>query len=342
VRALDTLERFRGLAAGNERLASASDGEWVYALSEIYLGRLESARAKLEVLANDHALMAHRSCAGLFSISKAMQLRTQLSFLLWLTGQPERALGVIDEVYGLPEQMKHAVSQICHIVWACLPLSFWAGDLEGASKFLTKLRSYLEVENIPIWRPIRLFHRAVLEHRQGNADAVDDMQHAIDRIIEGNMVARAPMYLGMLAQARLDRGEVERARTTLQRATAAAHDFEERWSDPELLRLSASVSFAEGDASAAEEKLQEATRMALQSGANFLALLAANDLAKAYLKGRRAGAARDILRPVLDRFTGGLAVAEVARASRLLQEAERMACCPVRGGCRSESPSASL
>ena len=320
--ALNTLGRFRDLASGSERLASISDGEWVHALSEVYLGKLESARAKLELLANDHPLVAHRSCAGIFSISKAMQLRTQLSFLLWLMGQPERALRVMDDVYSLPEQTNHVVSQICHIVWSCLPLSLWARDLQAASKFLMKLRSYLEVENIPIWQPIRLFHQADLDHRQGNADAVKEMQNAIDRIIDGNMVARAPMYLNMLAHALVDRGDLGCARMTLQRATAAARNFEERWIDPELLRTSAALAMAEGDEGDASVKLHEATCLALKSGANFLALLAANDLAEMHLNGRRPAAARDALQPVFSRFTGGFGGAEVVRASRLLQEAE--------------------
>jgi tetratricopeptide (TPR) repeat protein len=182
--------------------------------------------------------------------------------------------------------------------------------------------AYLEVDNIPVWQPIRLFYRAALDHRKGNADALQDMEQAIDRIMSSNLILRVPMYLGILAQAQLDRGDVGRARTTLQRATAAARDSREWWSDPELLRLSGALSYAEGDASAAEEKLQEAAHRALESGASYLALRAANDLAEIYLKRRRAAPARDVLQPVLDRFPEEFGAADMVRASRLLREAE--------------------
>ena len=108
----------------------------------------------------------------------------------------------------------------------------------------------------------------------------------------------------------------------MQRAVALARDLKDPWSDPELLRLSASVSFAEGDATSAERKLTEATEMALQSGASFFALLAASDLAEAYLQRGRAAAARDLLQPVLSGFTEGSTIRDVARASSLLQLAD--------------------
>ena len=320
-RALNVIERFKGLAVSNERRDSVPDGDWLYALFEMYLGRLEAARARLELLAKDHPLVAHQSCAGRFIVHRAAQIRTYLSFLLWLMGQPERALHFVDEVYRLPDETSHTVTQITHIGWACLPVSLWAGNLESASQYLTRIRSYLEMENIPIWRPARLFIRATLDHRRGKAEAVEEMLDSVERIIDSNLVVRVPMYLGMLAEALLENGDVDRARTTLQRAATVTRDFKERWNDPELLRLSASVSFVEGDANAAEEKLQVAKRMALGNGAIFLALRAANDLAELYLKRGRGAAARDVLQPVFSRFTGGFTFPDAARASKLLQKA---------------------
>ena len=321
-RALGVLEGFRGLATRNEQWESVPDGDYLHAIFEIYLGRLESARAKLDRLAQGHPLVAHRSCAGRFIVHKAVQIRTHLSFLLWLMGQPDRALHVMDEVNRLPDPTTHTVTQIGHLAWSCLPVSHWAGDIESTSKFLSRMRAYLEVDNIPVWQPIRLFYRAALDHRQGHAGAVRDMQRAIDRMISNNLLVRVPMYLGILGQALLDGGDVAGARMALRRARAVAREFKERWSDPELLRLSASVSFAEGDTGAAEEKLQEARRAALESGATYLALRAANDLAEIYLKRRCAAPARDILQPVLGRFPEEFRATDMVRASKLLREAD--------------------
>ncbi len=320
-KALDLLERFRDLAILNDEWTALPDGDWLYAMVEVHLARLTRARARLEKLAKENPLVGHRTRVARFVVDRSMMLRTQLSFTLWVSGQPERAQRIADEVSEFDEDAQHLVSQICHLSWSRLPIALWNSDLPAFSRLTAKMRSHLEIENIPVWHPVRDFHQAVVDYHRGDEDAVWSMRKAIDEIIASNHIIRAPICLGVLAEALLKEGRLGDARATLDEALSFADRQKETWSNPELLRISAGISLAGGEQLAALAMLQDAKTLALNTGALFFALRSANDLAELYLADRQPQSAVDVLQPVYARYTEGFDTYDLVRASRILERA---------------------
>jgi predicted ATPase len=179
----------------------------------------------------------------------------------------------------------------------------------------------LEIECIPVWLPTQRFYHSLGEYQKGDAEAIRSMSDALSELVKSNHIVRMPLYLGVLAQALVEQGDIAGARTRLSEAFSFAERRAETWTNPELLRIAASLLRAEGDTGGAQQNLREAIRTALGSGALCFALKAANDLAEIHLTAGRRQSARDVLQPVYGCFSEGFDTRDLARASSLLKAA---------------------
>lgn len=322
--ALTFLDRFRELAIRIGEEFVLPDGEWLYAQTEIYLARLGSARERFEALVKANPLAGARTRVGRFVVDRCMTVRTYLALVLWITGEPARALAVADEVSNFDEKAQHLISQIVHVAWTRLPIALWERDWLALSELTTTLRSLLEIENIAVWYPVLQFHQALVDYYAGDKSAVRDIRRAVDGVLASNLVLRVPAYLGVLAELLLQEGRLLEAQSTIDEALAAADRYDLQWSTPELLRISAGVRLASGDRFAAIKKLGEAAAAALSIGANHFALRAANDLAEVCLGEDQAQPAIDVLAPIYQAYTEGFETSDLVRASALLDQARKL------------------
>jgi predicted ATPase len=105
------------------------------------------------------------------------------------------------------------------------------------------------------------------------------MQLAVDRILSSGSLLRVPIYLSMLAEAALERDQLELARTSIGTAIAQAKRQDEAWCQAELLRVLGLVERSLGKWSSAENTLRRAMTTAGQTGALAFQLRAACNLA---------------------------------------------------------------
>jgi predicted ATPase/DNA-binding winged helix-turn-helix (wHTH) protein len=320
-RTLAILDDYRRLAVAGEQWAALPDCDWLYAVAEIYLGRLTSARDRLEKLEPNNPLISSKTHLARIVVDRSMMLRTYLSLALWVTGKPERALAIAQEVSTFDKDIRHLVSQICHAAWSRLPIAFWNDDLAALSTYTAKIRSYLEIENIQVWHPVHRFHQALVDYHDGDKQALRAMRDAIDDLIESNLIVRVPSYLGLLSEALLREDRLDDARSTIREALALADRHREAWTTPELLRISANIGLATGDKPGGLEELWRARHHALDIGAIFFALRASNDLADAYLADGQPQRAIGCLQPIFAHYTEGFATHDLVRSSRLLDRA---------------------
>jgi tetratricopeptide (TPR) repeat protein len=320
-RALEFFERFRVLATLNKAWTALRDGEWHFASTEIYLSRFTSARSRLERLARPHSPIGHRSYATRFVVDGHIAISTHLSFVLWLTGEPERALQLAEEVSDLPEHVNNIIAHTGHLGWSHLPIAMWNRDVPSLFKLTERFRKLLMIENVPVWQPVLDFYQSVADYQSGDTEAIRSMSEVPDQLIRSNFVVRLPLYLGTLAEVLFEQADYEKAQTTLHQAFSFADRYAESWTNPELLRVSAGISRAQGDLHSAEEKLSDAIRTALDTRAVSFALRAANDLAEIYIANGDGPSARDVLQPVYGCFSEGFDTRDLARASSLLKAA---------------------
>jgi len=138
-----------------------------------------------------------------------------------------------------------------------------------------------------------------------------------------NHRVKLPFYLGTLAGALANLGQLAEADSVIRGALDDAGAQNEQWCIPELLRIQASILTTQGQVAAAEPLLVESMALAQKIGALSWRLRAANDLARLWSAQSRAPNARELLLPIFDQFSEGFATRDLVVAADLLASLHR-------------------
>lgn len=203
---------------------------------------------------------------------------------------------------------------------AVLPISLWTDNLDNLEKHLGLLVDNLNQKGLAIWTPLSHFFGAALQHRRGSADSLELMRLAVEKIVSSGFLIRAPIYIGMLAEAALERGRIDLAQASISDALARADQQEEIWCQPELLRVRGLVEHRLGRHASAEDIQLRAVQTAERSGALFFQHRAAHDLANYWMKTDRRSAAEALLKPLCRCLPLHSSNREIGKVRRLLDQ----------------------
>ena len=136
----------------------------------------------------------------------------------------------------------------------------------------------------------------------------------------------AAIIPGLLADACGKAGSSDQAFALLEEGQTVALRNGERFYEPELCRLKGELLLTGGQDNrrGAELCFQEALRIAKGQDAKALELRAALSLGRLSAKQGRCSEARDLLAPIVDWFTEGLATPDLKEARALLDETDRI------------------
>jgi predicted ATPase len=184
------------------------------------------------------------------------------------------------------------------------------------------LEEHVAQHGLAARRPVASFYCAALAYaRDGSSpEIVSALQRAIVDFRNINHLARMPYYLSVVAEALATGGRVDEAETTILMALSLAHEQEERWCLPEVLRIQAAIATAQGKTAEAETMLLEAMTIAEATGALSWRLRAAIDLAKLWRAAWKSGEARNLLLSVLNKFTEGFSTRDLIVAAQLIDQ----------------------
>jgi predicted ATPase/DNA-binding winged helix-turn-helix (wHTH) protein len=319
--AISLLNEFVRIAALAGDRAALFDGEALGALTEVHLGKLAEAQIKLERLADDIAHGMPPSRILRYKEERYVGIHSYLAISTWLTGQPERALLMAEELVLKTGQIGQLMGQSHLLPLVAMPVALWSGKVDALNRYSTLFRGNLNRENIALWEPVHRFYDSVCRHAQGDRDAVEDMRSAIDELVRDRFLVRTPMYLGVLAETLLARGKIVDADSTVELAFKLQCQSKENWCLPDLLRVKAEIMAALGERVHARKMLASALREAVAIGARSLQLRIVNDMAQiAIAEGNNEKAAK-LLAPLYDSFGDGTATEDLKRSVRLLAEA---------------------
>ncbi|HTV19259.1 MAG TPA: hypothetical protein VMG12_11325, partial [Polyangiaceae bacterium] len=312
-----TLETFLALAAA-EAPSVVAEGETHLGAGEILVGRLGSARQRLE------RLYAHglRDPSYLrFLHNNSVNILAVLSHAEWLTGSPDTAAQTAARgvEYGL--EAKHELSLSIGLAWASL-LYFWAGRDEECRSHGAMLDELVEKHGIVFCRPIATFCRGALasQHPHTLSQGVEDLERTVAECHALGHRVRLPYYLAVLAEALTRRGRLSEADATLHEALDRAARQNEQWCLPELLRIQAATLAGRRPDDERAALLLRSMSIAESIGAASWRLRAASDLARLWQAGGRTLEANRLLEPVFAAFSEGFATRDVAAAAQLLAE----------------------
>jgi predicted ATPase/DNA-binding winged helix-turn-helix (wHTH) protein len=268
--ALQGLKRF-GTASGLE-WSAVPDAERLLAHIEVYAGRLSSASRRLEALASVWEGLEDRPGLSRFQMDLGVAIAMSRSFLLWLTGEPERASGMAMAAVSRANRLGHLISQGNAISLAALPVAYLTGNLETASRLQHQLAQISIQENISVWPGTSQFFAGAIAAARGDGAGLAMMQDGIDELAGGGWLTRVAFYRCILAEALLQSGETDKAEHGLEHALASPYLRQERWCHPEIFRLAGLLRASRGRSTEAERFFAKAVRCARSMQARALEL----------------------------------------------------------------------
>lgn len=317
---LRTLESFVAIASVADPSA-VPEGETHLGCAELFVGRLDDARQRLERLyAHDRLDLNDGNSLRSFYYH-SINVMIVLSHAQWLTGAPAAAEQTAARVveYGL--KADHELSLSIGLAWSCL-VFLWAGRDEQCSGSSELLDEHVERHGIVTWGPVASFCRGALASRHDDSlsDGVKDLERTVAECRAIGHIARLPYYMGVLAEALTKQGRLDEAESMIGESLEMASKHNDNWSLPELLRIQAFVRAAQGRAEEQEATLLRSMALAEQLGAAAWRLRAATDLARLWQTQARAVAAEGMLQAVFEGFTEGFDTRDLVSAAKLLDE----------------------
>jgi predicted ATPase len=319
VPALATLGRFETTAMAGQDGSALPDGERLRLMTSFYCGDIRSALAGLEPLAQERLPAAAGVRMARFQIDRHVGVRVSLAWVSWIVGDHGVAHAMAEEALARASSLDHLVSRSNALAQAALPIALQAGLVDRARGHLTALTHSLDLQEIPIWQPVRRFFLGALAAAAGDEVGLEAMHEAVDELVANNFLVRVPMYASMAAEAALLAGDVDRANSSLDVAFEHADRQTEHWYRPEQLRIRGALQDRAGDRTAAERSLEYAISAAEESGARLFQLRSTTQLAELLAStGRRHAAAR-LLAPIAGQFRDEPGGTDVLRARIVLE-----------------------
>ena len=247
--------------------------------------------------------------------SLALSTLAQVQFL---RGGIEQAIATAHDAVCEAESRADPVSEFYALQQAACPTAIFAGRLDLAENYLTRLETHGQRHRpYANWVPSL---RGMILIRQGDmAAGAKELAAGIVRLDDRGISANHNRFKAELATALIEMGRFEPARRLLDELERQSETNGEGLCDPEILRLRAEiVRLSGGSHQQAESLLTRALRVALLQGAAIWELRSATSLAALWAASGLRLQSRDLLGPVCAKFTGNNGTPEVRAARHLL------------------------
>ena len=317
---LASLDRFDAISERTNDGAAASSGARFRIMTQFYRGDIVGAHDALKRLARQHDSLAERARISRFQVDPYVVIRVSLAFVGWVRGDTVEAMRTARAAVDGASATEHLVSQSNALALAFIPVAIWTGDIDAAERHLNLLDDNLNQRNLASWTPLSHFFRAAIHHQRGKADAVEQMHIAVNEILASKFLIRAPIYLGMLAEAALERGRIDVARASIAAALRHAEQLDETWCRPELLRVLGRIEYQHGDRARGEQAMIRAVQTAGEAGALSFQLRAATDLAELWAETGAPSVAAALLDSICRMSASDRTDTDIMKARRALDQ----------------------
>jgi hypothetical protein len=323
-RALALANEFRALAATSADPTSLDFGDRMAALILHYMGDQSSARNLLAPCLARAAASIRHSQTTRFLLDRDVTVQALLSRLLWLQGFSDQASCAARSAVDRAMTIGHALS-LCHaLAQAMCPVAIYTGDLECAERSVAMLLDNARERGLAGWIARgHCFLGIVMITREDFASGLPLLRGALAELRERGASPSYPSFLAILAGGLGRAAQVIEGLATIDRALMLSKDHEEHWCLPEVLRIRGELTMLEDAADSyavAERHFLESLSWANRQQALTWELRTATSLTRLWQRQRRVAEARELLGSGYDRFTEGVATADLKEAENLLEQ----------------------
>lgn len=317
--------RAQEMAYENLRVADASgdaglmlEAEHDCGTTSLYLGQFERALHHLERVQTLYDPNTHHGHAWLYGKDPMPVALVHRAMILVCIGRVDSALDAAREAVAHTERWPHPFTYL----WALIGLAIthtMRGEHEAAAQVAVTIAEQAEAQGFPNWLAQALIYMGLGDVIRG------DHEPGIERIERGlQLWTSTGAELGMpvlgclLARALLVAGRADQAQAALQRALQSMEETEERWAEPEALRLWGDIEYVRAGADAALPLYRLSLDKARAAGSRTFELAAAVALASIMTDRGESAAARALLRPALEAMPEGRDFPHAVRATTIL------------------------
>ncbi|MCW5860846.1 MAG: hypothetical protein KIS63_21310, partial [Caldilineales bacterium] len=243
---------------------------------------------------------------------------------LFILGQLDESRHYSVAANELAKRLGHQPS-LAHALWYRAELCQIAGDNVQAASLAEAVHAIAQrygMSQYLAWAKMLIGSAHVAA---GDPAALSQVERGWADLQKLGIAYHLPHRLGLVVQAYAAAGQVDNALRFCHVALDTVERTQERWFEPELLRLQARMlgDMTPRSPEAAEQYLQRSLAVARRQDARFWQLRSAADLARLWLEQGRRQEARDLLGPICTSFAGGLVTAELTAAMALLERSNK-------------------
>jgi predicted ATPase len=319
--ACELAQQFLDLAGDQSAVAPRMIGHMMLGISLVLVGSISEGRTHLDQAIALYEPAEHRALATRFGHDVRMTAFCWRALALWLLGYPDAAGADLRCALDDARDIEHAATSMFALSHVSLAHTF-RRDYAAAEALADELVALGNEKGSLYWKSYGLMLQGwLLVHAGRASDAIDVGTAAVAAIRSTGATAYAPWYLSYRASAYAKLGRLDEAWRCITDALSASETTGERWCDAEIHRISADIALMsrESDPARIDAYLDRALCVAREQNASSLELRAAISLARLWhSRGRRLDA-RNLLAPVLERFTEGFQTPDLVEAKSLVE-----------------------
>ena len=232
---------------------------------------------------------------------------------LWLLGYPDQAVERSRQAIAWAEHLGLPHSLTMAHAYAALTRQF-RRDRDAGRSHAESVMTLCSTYGFAYYREWGTIIQGWAASHERPEDGAATIRQGLANLRGLGAEARRPYYLSLLAEAVVNAGRTEEARSILDDARATAAQNSDVWWLPELDRLRGTL------ADSPEEWFERALELARSQAAKSLELRAAVGLARLWKERGAAAQARALLTPVYGWFTEGYDTTDLIEARALLAQ----------------------
>jgi predicted ATPase/DNA-binding winged helix-turn-helix (wHTH) protein len=243
-------EMFQARAAMSPDPVDAVIGKRIMGATLHWLGRHEEARALLEDMIREYDALPPTTR---FQFDQGATARIILARCLWVLGQGERALKLVQETVDYTFSIGHELSLTNVLAEAGCPLALLEGDLDLAERYIALLAEHTKSLSLDVWSAYaRCFDADVSLRRGRPEECLSALRPSMAILDAAGFTLFKTAFQTTEAQALASLGRTTEAIEVIDAALRDSQTSGERWCLPELLRVKARLLLDSGTDEAAD------------------------------------------------------------------------------------------
>jgi DNA-binding SARP family transcriptional activator len=230
--------------------------------THLWLGELDAARRHLEHAIALHGQLAPGALFPRYSEDTGVIARALLAWALWLQGDEAAARRQQQDAIAMAEQLAHVYSLAFALACAAR-LAVMRGDAAGVAEPVSRLLALAQRHDLALWQAVGGVEQGWLLSVRGQAEGAELAARSV-ALAAPALPALEVTMLSMQADGLLRSGRRAECAAVVARALACCDHWDDRYMQPELLRLAALCA---PDPASATDHLARARAQAVAQGA---------------------------------------------------------------------------